>query len=61
MKRLRPPIIGGHVQPGDGRRGVEQLRQFLVGRHPRDQMLGKRIGLLLAIALRLGHGGIRHR
>ena len=47
MQRLRPPIIGGHAQPGDGRRGVQQLIELFVDRHLADQRGGQGVRLLL--------------
>ena len=46
VQRFGPPVVGRHVQARDRRRGVEQLRQLLLGGHPRDQRGGQRVGVV---------------
>jgi len=37
MQSLIPPVVGGHTQAFDCRRGVLHLRGFLFQRHLRDE------------------------
>lgn len=40
VQRLRPPLVGGDVEAGDGGGVVDELLDFLIEREPRDEILG---------------------
>jgi hypothetical protein len=40
VQRLRPPLVRRHAQPGDGRGLVPELRDLLLHRQPRHQVVG---------------------
>src|SRR6185437_11345216 len=61
MKRLAPPVIGGHVEPWNGSGIVHKLRCFFLKRHAvykiSRALLGSEIGVQICRLLRLLRAG----
>ena len=44
VQRLAPPVVGGHVEAGNGARLVDELRGLLFKSHSVDQVGGALLG-----------------